>query len=105
MISFFKALFKRYGRDGISDKAAALSYYTIFSIGPMLFVIFGILGELLKSSSYQQQLISQVTDLVGPQAGSLVEHVLAHQTLSSKTGPAFAIGIVGLVLGAIGIFG
>lgn len=105
MIPFLKRLFKRYGEDEVSSRAASLSYFTIFSIGPLLFVIFGVLGELLKSSSYKSQLMSQVRELVGPQAGSLINNVLQHQALSSKTGPAFIIGGVGLVLGAIGIFG
>jgi membrane protein len=105
MIPFLKRLFKRYGQDDISTRAASLSYFTIFSVGPMLFVVFGVLGELLKSESYRNQLITQVQDLLGPQAGSLITTILDHQTLSSKTGPAFIIGGVGLVLGAIGIFG
>jgi membrane protein len=105
MIKFLKSLYKRYSEDNVADRAAALSYYTIFSLGPLLFVIFGVLGELLKSSSYKARLISQMKDLVGPQAGSLINNVLSHETLSSKAGVAFLVGTVGLVLGAIGIFG
>jgi membrane protein len=105
MVGFFTSLFERYGRDGVADKAAALSYYTIFSLGPLLFVIFGILGEILRSNSAKAQLLDQIQKLMGPKAGGLIEQVLAHQSLSSKTAVSFIIGGVGLVLGAIGIFG
>jgi hypothetical protein len=37
-IKFSKGLFSRYGQETVADKAAALSYYTIFSIGPLLFI-------------------------------------------------------------------
>lgn len=105
MVQYLKSLAKRYGKDEISTKAAALSYFTIFSIGPLLFIIFGIIGEVLKNEVYKTRLLDQLDSVVGPEAGSLVNEVLQHQTLSSRTGIAFAIGIVGLVLGALGIFG
>ena len=105
MLGFLKALYKRYSEDEIAGRAAALSYFTIFSIGPLLFIIFGVLGKLLQSETYRQKLIEQMESLVGPQAGTLINDVIQNQTLSSKTGAAFFIGTVGLILGAIGIFG
>lgn len=105
MLYFIKALLHRYSEDDIAGRAAALSYYTIFSIGPLLFVIFGVLGQLLKNEEYKQRLLDQMQELVGPQAGLLINDVITNQTLSGKTTVSFAIGIIGLILGAIGIFG
>jgi membrane protein len=104
-IKFSKGLFSRYGQETVADKAAALSYYTIFSIGPLLFIIFGILGLLIKNESYKAQLSQQMQELIGPQAGQLIDGVLNSQSLQTGAGPSFVIGIVGLVLVAIGIFG
>lgn len=105
MLSFAKALAKRYGTDEISTKAAALAYFTVFSIGPLLFIIFGLIGEVLKNDKYRDRLISEMQSVVGPEAGAMLNSALENQTLSSSTGLAFMIGAVGLVLGAIGIFG
>lgn len=104
MINFLKALFKRYGDDDITGRAAALSYFTIFSIGPLLFVILGIVGVFLGNETYKVKLVSEVTEALGSQAGSLV-NTLSNQNLAGKTTIAFVIGGVGLVLSAIGIFG
>jgi len=105
VLKFLKSLLGRYAEDNISDKAAALSYYTIFSIGPLLFIIFGIIGKILQNGHYKARLLSQLRDLLGPQAGDLVKGILEHQSFGSRALLAFIIGGVGLVLGAIGIFG
>jgi membrane protein len=105
MLKFLKSLLGRYGEDSISDKAAALSYYTIFSIGPLLFIIFGIIGKILQNGHYKARLLSQLQKSLGPQAGDLIKNVLNSQSFGSKAALAFVIGGVGLVLGAIGIFG
>lgn len=105
MLPFLKSLAKRYGTDEISTKAAALAYFTIFSIGPLLFIIFGVIGEILKSKEYRDKLLEEMQSMIGPEAGSLISGVLENQTLSDSTGVAFLIGAVGLILGALGIFG
>ncbi len=105
MLNQLKALLKGYGEEEIGTRAAALSYFTIFSIGPLLFIILGVLGLVLDNASYKQHLLDQLQGLLGPQASQLVNGVLNSQQLSSKTAIAFVIGGVGLLLGAIGIFG
>src|ERR1043165_131818 len=101
MLKFLKSLLGRYGEDNISDKAAALSYYTIFSIGPLLFIIFGVIGKILQNGYYKARLLSQLQKSLGPQAGDLIKNVLESQSFGSKAALAFIIGGVGLVLGAI----
>lgn len=105
MLGFLKKLFSRYGEDEIANRAAALSYYAIFSIGPLLFVVLGILGVVVKSSSARTHLLDQLGNVLGPKAVNAISGSLSAQGLGSKTGLAFWVGGIGLVLAAIGIFG
>lgn len=105
MFGFLKKLFSHYGEDEVAGRAAALSYYTIFSLGPLLFLIFGIIGLVVQHSGARASLINNLSGVIGPQAAQTLSGSLSSQGLGSKTGLAFWVGGVGLILGAIGIFG
>lgn len=105
MLGFLKKLFSRYGEDEIGGRAAALSYYAIFSIGPLLFVVLGILGVVVKDSSARAHLLDRLGSVLGPKAVDAISGPLSAQGLGSKAGLAFWVGGIGLVLAAIGIFG
>lgn len=105
MLSFLKDLARRYGEDEIANRAAALSYFAIFSLGPLLFVVLGLLGVFLREQQTKQRIVEQLQQTVGPEAGPLISQVVNSTYLESKAGIAFLIGGVGLVLAAIGIFG
>lgn len=105
MLAFAKALFKRYATDDISSKAAALAYFTVFSLGPLLFIVFGILGLIAQNETYKAKILADLDSSFGSQTAALINKILNAEYLAGKTGPAFTIGIIGLVLGAIGIFG
>ncbi len=66
-------LLKDSGKDFIDDEcptqAAALSYYTIFSLPPLLLLLLLILGSVLDPRDIQGQLETQIGALMGPSAG------------------------------------
>lgn len=105
MWQFLKALAGRYAEDDIAGRAAALAYFAIFSIGPLLFLVFGVIGLLIKNEGSRQRLQEQLQEIIGPEAGELITTSLEKQDLAGNAGIAFFIGAVGLVLAAIGIFG
>jgi membrane protein len=105
MLKFVKELISRYGEDNISGKAAALAYFAIFSIGPLLFIVFGILGLVLQDDAVKARILDQVNQTIGPQTQPFIKNLINGHYLSGGVGISFLIGIIGLVLAAIGIFG
>lgn len=105
MFAFLKALFKRYGEDNITARSAALAYFAVFSIGPLLFITLGILGLLLGSENYGQRLLNEVEMATGPAAAEALQRLVDNQYLDDKAGTAIFIGLIGLILAAIGVFG
>lgn len=91
-------------RDNSFSLAAALSYYTVFSIGPLLILVTGILGLLFEKEAIQGQLTAQFRDLMGEQGAQVIESLVI-STQQSQTGLiATVVGIVTLLIGATGAF-
>jgi len=104
------SLFRSSGSDFIEDdcqtQAAALSYYTIFSLPPLLLVLLMILGALVDPQEIRGQLETQIGALMGPTATEQVSSILSqlHQPGAAGLLPTI-VGIGGLILGATGAFG
>ncbi|MDQ3138322.1 MAG: YihY/virulence factor BrkB family protein [Gemmatimonadota bacterium] len=104
------ALLKDSGKDFIDDdcptQAAALSYYTIFSLPPLLLLILMILGAVLDPQDIRGQLESQMGALMGPSATEQIRSILeqANEPGSGGILPT-VLSLVALVFGATGAFG
>lgn len=105
MWSFIKTLSKRYGQDNITARSAALAYFAVFALGPLLFIILGILGLVMGSEVYRERFLNEVELMTGPGAAEALQKVADNQYLSDQAGIALLIGSGGLVLAGIGIFG
>jgi membrane protein len=92
----FKRTFKEFKADGLTDLAAALTYYAVLAIFPMLIVLVSILG--LIGNSVTQPLINNLSS-VAPGAAKQI-FTSAIENIQHNRGAAGALAIVGL-LGAL----
>jgi membrane protein len=97
---------KEFVRDDCATQAAALSYYTIFSLPPLLVLILMILGALVDPQDIRGQLELQIGALMGPSATDQIRTILqeAHRPGGGAT-LATVLSVVALLLGATGAFG
>ena len=92
--------------DDCPTQAAALSYYTIFSLPPLLMVILLILGVLVDPQDLRGQLELQMGALMGPSATEQIRSILSQLHAPGAGGLLPTLLSVGaLVLGATGAFG
>jgi len=92
--------------DDCQTQAAALSYYTIFSLPPLLMVILLLLGTLVDPQDIRGQLQTQIGALMGPSATEQIRTILAQLHEPGAGGTlATVLSIGALVLGASGAFG
>ncbi|WP_461134356.1 YihY/virulence factor BrkB family protein [Spirosoma lituiforme] len=84
--------------------SAALAYYTVFSLAPLLVLIISVMSIFLGQEAIQGQIFSQINGLVGNEAAKQIQDMIKNVGLSGKTNTALAIGIVTLVIGATSIF-
>ena len=102
-------LFKDAAREFSDDKAprlgAALAYYTMFSIAPLLLVVIAIAGFVFGPEAARGEIFAQTRGLIGAEgAGALQDMVRSAAKPKSGT-IATIIGIATLLLGASGVFG
>ena len=97
---------KEFVDDDCQTQAAALSYYTIFSLPPLLVLILVLLGAVLDPQDIRGHLEAQITALMGPSAAAQVRAILEHAHSPGSGGVLATVLSVGaLVLGAAGAFG
>ena len=105
----FFSLLKETGKEWSDDKAsrlaAALAYYTIFSMAPLLIIIIGVAGFFLEQQAVQSQIVGEIQNVVGESGAELVSGMLENGFSQGSSILATIIGVVTLLLGATGLFG
>lgn len=96
--------FREFSEDNTSHLAAALAYYTIFSISPVLIIVLAIAGSFYSANAARIHLMAQITSYVGPGTANLIDTIL--ENFNPTTGGIVVSGInlVALLLGASGLF-
>ena len=82
---------------------AALAYYSVFSIGPLMLIAVGVAGLFFGEEAVRGQVSAQLTGMLGESGAKAVETMLAGASQRQEGIVATAIGIVTLLLGATGV--
>jgi membrane protein len=85
--------------------SAAMSFYGVLSLAPLLLLLVGVLGWWLDRAMLESGLAGEIATIVGPQGRSLVEHALASARQPGEGVIASAAGSLVLLFGATGVFG
>jgi membrane protein len=99
-----KKAIQGWGDDNASQLAAALAYYTIFSIPPILIIALSVVGHFFDTATAQAQLISQIGGFIGQGTADFIESLLENSTKTSAGLIASIISAGVLLAGALGIF-
>lgn len=84
--------------------AAALAFFTVFSIAPILVVVVTLVGLVMGKSAVQGQLFEQLEGTLGPEAASVVQTAVVNSQIDqSGIWPAL-IGIIATIIGATTVF-
>src|SRR5512142_1060 len=98
--------FKEWSEDRAPRLAAALSYYTIFSLAPLLVLIIAIAGFVIgNNQEIRHQIVTQVQSAVSSDASKAVDQLIANTSKPRSGIIATVIGVVTLLMGATGVFG
>ncbi|HVQ76627.1 MAG TPA: YihY/virulence factor BrkB family protein, partial [Candidatus Binatia bacterium] len=84
--------------------AAALSYYTVLSLSPLVLVVVGVAGLVWSEDAVRAQLLHQIEQLAGPAGAETVSTVLARGIDPGRDRISVAIGIATLLIGATTVF-
>lgn len=93
-----------WSNDNVASMGAALAYYTIFSLTPLLMVLLAIAGLVFGNDAAQQAMLQQFSDLVGTNGADVIRAILNGARNPHDGTVSLAIGGVTLFIGATTVF-
>ena len=104
------ALFKNTASEWIQDKCpqlgAALAYFTVFSLAPLVLVLLAVFGLIFGGSDHaRQKLTEQLQYFIDPSGVKVIQDIAANASKPEAGFIATTIGVVLALFGASGVFG
>lgn len=87
-----------------ASKGAALAFYTLFSLTPILVLVIAIAGYFLGEKAAQGEIVAQISDLVGESGAYVIQNMLAHSNNPKSGIIATLIATSLLFIGATTVF-
>src|SRR2546422_9192248 len=89
--------------DNVQRLGAALAYYTVFSLAPLLIIVIAIAGLAFGEAAAQGQIVEQIQGIVGPDGARTLQTMIGNARNRASGILAAAISIVMLVVTASGL--
>lgn len=91
--------------DYAASMGAALAYYTMFSLAPLLLIVISVAGLVFGDAAARGEIQAQLDTLMGPKSASAVQSLLASVDQPAKGVAATLLGFFLLLAGAASVFG
>jgi membrane protein len=100
-----KETLRAWSNDYVPSMGAALAYYTLFSIAPLLLIVIAVAGMVFGEQAARGEIFEQLRGLMGAEGAAAVEALLQHASRPGGGVIATVTGVVLLFLGAMTVFG
>lgn len=107
MLRFWRILKRaatEFSNDNGMKLSASLSYYTIFSMGPVLIIIISLAGIFYGKEAVEGKIYYQLEGIVGHGAAAQIEEIIRNIEKSRLSASGAIVGIAVLLIGATGVF-
>ncbi|MEO7860614.1 MAG: YihY/virulence factor BrkB family protein, partial [Nitrospirales bacterium] len=99
-----KSTYAKWNEDHAQGLGAALAYYTVFSLAPLLMMVIAIAGLVFGQEAAQGQIIGQIQGLVGEDSAKAIQSMIEEARKPAAGILATVIATVMLLFGATGVF-
>jgi membrane protein len=103
--ALLKQTVSEFSSDKVPRLGAALAYYTIFSLAPLLLIAIAIAGLAFGAEAAQGKIFAQLRGVLGPTAAAGMQEMVKAAAKPKQGAMATVVGIVTLIFGASGVFG
>jgi membrane protein len=103
--ALFGEAFTGWREHKASNMAAALAYYTVFSLAPILVISIAVAGLVFGQEAAEGRIVGQISGLVGRESALALEAMIAAARAPSSSIAATVLGLATLLFGATGVFG
>ena len=94
----------QWSRHNAPRLGAALAYYTVLSLAPILILVVAVCGYFFGAQTVREQLYRQISQTVGTQSAAIIESLLTGTQRYAGEGSASLLGAAVLLVGASGVF-
>ena len=101
----FLQSFNAWMEDRALRFSAALAYYSVFSMAPLLIIAISVAGLVFGKAAARGQIYEQIAWLLGPKGAAEIQSIIQASSNTPKSILATIVGVVTLLIGASGVFG
>jgi membrane protein len=103
---FLKSIVTQWIDDNPFQLASSLSYYTLFSLAPLLVIAIGVAGFVFGREAAQNQIVQTFQGMIGEDSAKAIQEMIQNASNKPKTGLLSTIvGVIALLFGAGGVVG
>lgn len=102
--SALKEVLRAYWNHRPMELAAALSYYTLLSLAPLVLMAVGVAGLVFERTAVEEKLVAEMRDLVGAAGAEVTRAVLRRAQDAEQETLSLVIGLAVLLVGATTVF-
>ena len=103
-LGLLKDTFDEWTQDNAARLGAALAYYALFSIAPVLIIVVAVAGLVFGEAAAQGKIVEAIQGVIGADAANVIQSIIQNVRESGSGLLATIIGLVTIVLGASGLF-
>ena len=104
-LAFLREVVTEWRKDNALSLGAALAFYALFSLAPLLVLIIAIVGLVFGRAAAQGEIVASVGGAVGPEAAKVIEGMIARASRPASGVIATAASLATMLFGASGVFG
>ena len=86
--------------DYAPSMGAALAFYTLFSLAPLLLIVISVAGLVFGEQAARSEIMAQLSGLVGPQTARTIESILEELNRPESSAKGMVFGVSVLLIGA-----
>ncbi len=101
---FLWDVFNKFIDDKCPKLGAALSFYTIFSLAPLLIIAISVAGLIFGEKAASGQIVGEIKDMVGNESAVLIQDALRKVSFSSANIIAIIMSLVTMIIGSTVVF-
>ena len=104
-VLFLREVLAEWQRDRALVLGAALAYYTLFALAPLLVLVIAVAGLALGRAAAQGEIVAQIEGLMGPDGAKMIEGMIVRASRPASGVVATLVSLGTMLLGASGVFG
>jgi membrane protein len=105
LAGFFREVYAQWSADRALTHGAALAYYTLFSLAPLLVLVIAIAGLAFGRAAAEGEIVTQMAGLVGNDGASMLQEMIARASKPTTGIIATVVSLATMLFGASGVVG